>query len=65
MKIDPKIIVSATIYSITFLIGIILIAYHEITHQPHQGAIATTVQILIKGESAAIIAGAIAILIEI
>lgn len=63
-KIGPKIIISMIAYTAIFLTGMALIAYNEITQPPHQGVIATTIQILIKGQAAAIVAGGAAISIE-
>ncbi len=63
-KIGPKIIISMMAYTAIFLIGMALIAYNEITQPPHQGVIPTIIQILIKGQAAAIVAGGAAISVE-
>ena len=63
-KIGPNIIISMMAYTAIFLIGMALIAYNEITQPPHQGVIPTIIQILIKGQAAAIVAGGAAISVE-
>lgn len=63
-RLVPKIITSIIAYTTIFLIGTALIAHQEITQPPHQGVIATIVQIIIKVQAAAIMAGGVAITIE-
>ena len=62
--LGPKIITSMIAYTTVFLIGLTLITHQEITQSPHQGAIATIIQIILKGQAAAIIAGGVAISVE-
>lgn len=62
--LGPKIITSMIAYTSVFLIGLALIAHQEITQPPHDGIIPTIVQIILKGQAAAIIAGGVAISVE-
>lgn len=61
---SPSMVASAIIFSVIFLTGIAIITLHEITQPPHHNAITTIVQIMLKGQAAAIIAGASAITYE-
>lgn len=62
--LGPKIITSMIAYTSVFIIGLTLIAHQEITQPPHEGIIPTIVQIILKGQAAAIIAGGVAISVE-
>ncbi len=63
-NIRSNIISSMVGYTAIFLIGMALIAHQEITQPPHKGVIDTIIQILIKGQAAAIVSGGAAISIE-
>ena len=63
-NIGTNIIIGMVGYTAIFLIGMAIITHQEIVQPPHQSVPLTIIQILIKGQAAALVAGGFAVSIE-
>ena len=57
-------IISVAVFSVSFALGMALVAWYEIVEVTHDTPLATTIAIIIKGQSVAVVSAGLAAVVE-